>query len=281
LLKEQPVRLANPLFASFVAIVALMLPASRGARAGETPEANGLLDALVSSYPDALVRHDGARLYWRDGTAMDVGDGKENKSFDDLLKNASILDQFRLRYPPGALTTPPALNMDPGRFRNEAFFRKLYGDCKKGDVERNMVNITWLPGTPGETVKGTGKTLRVTKVNGIADKLRQVSDEIDQLPPAIRRAAYPSDGVFNCRPVADTGKMSMHGYAAAVDLNIAMAEYWRWTAKGGPIPYRNRMPQEIVAIFEKHGFIWGGKWYHYDTMHFEYRPELLAVAAAP
>jgi hypothetical protein len=29
------------------------------------------------------------------------------------------------------------------------------------------------------------------------------------------------------------------------------------------------------VIFEKHGFIWGGKWYHYDTMHFEYRPELL------
>ena len=31
-----------------------------------------------------------------------------------------------------------------------------------------------------------------------------------------------------------------------------------------------------LEIFERHGFIWGGKWYHYDTMHFEYRPELLA-----
>jgi hypothetical protein len=37
----------------------------------------------------------------------------------------------------------------------------------------------------------------------------------------------------------------------------------------------NRIPLEIVAIFERHGFIWGGKWSHYDTMHFEYRPELL------
>ena len=27
-------------------------------------------------------------------------------------------------------------------------------------------------------------------------------------------------------------------------------------------------------IFEKYGFVWGGRWYHYDTMHFEYRPEL-------
>ena len=32
------------------------------------------------------------------------------------------------------------------------------------------------------------------------------------------------------------------------------------------------------ARFETHGFIWGGKWYHYDTMHFEYRPELLMTA---
>jgi hypothetical protein len=38
---------------------------------------------------------------------------------------------------------------------------------------------------------------------------------------------------------------------------------------------RNRYPQEIVEIFEKHGFIWGGKWSHFDLMHFEYRPEML------
>jgi len=24
--------------------------------------------------------------------------------------------------------------------------------------------------------------------------------------------------------------------------------------------------------------VWGGKWYHYDTMHFEYRPEILMNA---
>jgi D-alanyl-D-alanine carboxypeptidase len=35
---------------------------------------------------------------------------------------------------------------------------------------------------------------------------------------------------------------------------------------------------EIVRIFEAHGFIRRGKWYHYDTMHFEYRPELIGAA---
>lgn len=43
-------------------------------------------------------------------------------------------------------------------------------------------------------------------------------------------------------------------------------------------PYRNRIPADVVQAFERHGFIWGGRWYHYDTMHFEYRPELLARA---
>ncbi|WP_228384801.1 M15 family metallopeptidase [Campylobacter pinnipediorum] len=30
-----------------------------------------------------------------------------------------------------------------------------------------------------------------------------------------------------------------------------------------------------MDIFEKNGFIWGGRWKHFDTMHFEYRPEFL------
>jgi D-alanyl-D-alanine carboxypeptidase len=38
--------------------------------------------------------------------------------------------------------------------------------------------------------------------------------------------------------------------------------------------------KKMGAIFEQHGFVWGGKWRHHDTMHFEYRPELIAVAKA-
>ena len=258
-------------------VLAAMLTglAWQGARSAEAPRVDDLLDALVSSYPEALARHDGAHVYWHDGTVMDISDGRDGKPFDDLLANASILDQFRLRYPRGRLAEPPAVNVDPGRYRNEAFFRKMYGDCRKGDIERNMAPVRWLPRT-------WGKPVQVTRVNGVAEKLKRVSDEIDVLPAAIKAAAYPIAGVFSCRAVKDTGRPSMHAYAAAIDLNLKTSDYWLWqkTAKGDGIPYRNRMPQEIVDIFEKHGFIWGGKWYHYDTMHFEYRPELLKVSGA-
>ena len=68
----------------------------------------------------------------------------------------------------------------------------------------------------------------------------------------------------------------MHAWGAAIDINTAYADYWLWHRTGGAAPgYVNRIPPEIVAIFERHGFIWGGRWAHFDTMHFEYRPELL------
>jgi hypothetical protein len=69
----------------------------------------------------------------------------------------------------------------------------------------------------------------------------------------------------------------MHSFGIAIDIDADHSDYWRWNRPGrdGTYPYRNRVPREVVDIFEKHGFIWGGAWYHYDTMHFEYRPELL------
>jgi hypothetical protein len=246
-------------------LLAFVLP--QGAKAQST---NAALDALVAAYPDFLVRHDGSAIYWRDGTRMPVGGG-DHKSFDQLLRNASILDQFHLRYPRGALAKPPGINDDPGRFRNEAFFDKMYGNCHRGQVRPHLVAIRWLPRT-------WGKKILVTRINGVASRLAAISAEIDALPARIKRAAYPIAGVSSCRAVADTGKPSMHSYAAAIDLNVRFSDYWRWQRKTRLIPYRNRMPQQIVDIFERHGFIWGGKWYHYDTMHFEYRPELLGMS---
>jgi hypothetical protein len=228
------------------------------------------LDALVAAYPNALAGHDGNSLRWRDGAVMPGSDGAESKSFTELLQHASIVDQFRISYPRGPLEKPPAVDADPGRFRNTAFFTKMYGNCQKGEITPHLASLPWLPGA-------WGKTIRITSVNGVDEHLRAVSAEIDALPDKIKRAAYPTAGTYNCRAVADTGQPSPHSYGIAIDLNLAFSDYWYWRPHDGPIAYRNRMPEEIVDIFEKHGFIWGGKWYHFDTMHFEFRPELLGA----
>jgi hypothetical protein len=60
-----------------------------------------LLDRLVRAYPDALSGHDDKTITWRDGTVMPVDDGVSDKSFDQMPRNASILDQMRLPYPAG------------------------------------------------------------------------------------------------------------------------------------------------------------------------------------
>jgi hypothetical protein len=236
----------------------------------QTVPVSEALDALVAAYPDALARHDGGTLYWRDGTVMPAADGVGDKPFQRLLREPSIVDQFRLPYPRGPLATPPTLDADPGRFRNIAFFKKMYGSCDKGDVSARLVPIVWVP-------NAWGKTVRITSVNRVDERLRAVSAEIDALPDKIKHAAYPIAGTYNCRVVADTGQLSPHAFGIAIDLNTAISDYWYRGPRGGAITYKNRIPNEIVEIFEKHGFIWGGKWYHFDTMHFEYRPELLGM----
>jgi hypothetical protein len=97
-------------------------------------------------------------------------------------------------------------------------------------------------------------------------------------PPAILESGRTViRATYNCRAVAGSQIRSMHAYGAALDINTAFANYWRWDSKSGSEPiWKNRIPIEIVRVFERHGFIWGGYWYHYDTMHFEYRPELLS-----
>ena len=68
-------------------------------------------------------------------------------------------------------------------------------------------------------------------------------------------------------------------YGFAIDIAAAPSHYCirAKPGAGGHIAYRNEIPWEIVRILEAHGFICG-KWYHYDTMHFEYRPELIRAA---
>lgn len=222
------------------------------------------LDALVRAYPDQLTGHDETELIWRDGTRQKIYDGVVDKDFDEKLRSASIVDQLSLPYPRGPLPNPPGPQDDPGRFRNSEFFDRIYGSCETREMRKHLTKLKWLPESGGGSVE-------VTTLNGVADKLRAISDEIERLPAQIKRFAYPSAGAFNCRTVKDTGKRSMHAYGAAIDLNTKFADYWLWSKAG----YRNRFPFEIVAIFERHGFIWGGKWGHFDTMHFEYRPELL------
>ena len=228
--------------------------------------------ALLRAYPQFLERIEGNVLVWTDGTRMTIDDGKGVKSHEALLASPDIKDMFVQPYRSGPMAAPPQRNDDPGRARNAALFDRMYGDCTKGGVAHHLVDVVWLP-------QKWGRRIRVTRVNGVAEKLAAVSAELDQLPARFDRFLFPSAGAYNCRVIAGTTRTSAHGHGIAIDIATGPAHYWQWAGAkaGGAITYRNAIPQEIVEVFERHGFIWGGKWYHYDTMHFEYRPEIIAA----
>ncbi len=244
-------------------------------KSGEAPAPAGgnIASRLKAAYPGLIKDVEGNDVVFADGTRLPLDDGKTNKSFVEWLETPDIEDMFRIPYMPGEAENIPAIDWDPGRARNSAFFAKIYGDCRSAGFSNSLVDAIWLP-------KKSGQKLKVSKINGAAERLNAVSLELDALPASFDVYLVPSAGTYNCRVVAGTKNMSAHGYGIAIDISLKHAHYWRWTkSSGAAVAYKNEIPMEIVRIFEKHGFIWGGKWYHYDTMHFEYRPELIGTPA--
>jgi hypothetical protein len=240
------------------------------------------LQELVGAYPQALAESTKRNiLLWKDGTEMVYDDGIVKQNFEELLAKASLKDQMSMLYPRGWPAQRPEANRDPGRLRHEPFFLKMYGRSSQ-EVERSLEDVAWAPSGPGKTVRFNGR-------NGAAKALESVAVAIDALPPEVKQYVARPAGTFHWRRIAHERRCSPHSFGIAIDFQLPrpVCHYWRWDVKDPAALCRypdavledNRLGQ-IVRIFEEHGFIWGGKWYHYDTMHFEYRPELLLQGRA-
>ncbi|MCD1263508.1 hypothetical protein B5M44_14485 [Shinella sumterensis] len=249
-------------------VAAVFLAACPAAGAAE-PDIAARLKLLVEAYPESLSGVEGNTLIFKDGgPPLEIDDGKV-KDHPTMLASGDVEDSLQQIYPPGPCERKPEVDFDPGRIRSDALMMRLFGASAEA-VGADLVPVAWF-----------GETLRVTKRQGAAAALEKVRDAL-AAKPELKRYLSPSAGVFNWRKVSGAKNMSVHSFGAAIDLNTKFADYWIWSGgKPGRVPtYANKYPLEIVEIFEQHGFIWGGRWYHYDTMHFEYRPELIAIAKA-
>jgi hypothetical protein len=227
--------------------------------------------AIAAVYPTAIASASDDGIVWRDGATMALGEIRTADKAAAIIEQASLGEQFLLVYPltPWSAQSLPA--DDPGRFRNSDFFLKMYGDCRRGEVQRKLRSVIWLP-------KTAPQRLQITTVNGLDRIVEKISDEIEAQPLPIRRAAIHSDGSFVCRTIAGSKQPSMHAFGAAIDLSARLGPYWRWSGLSARSRATHGIPQEIIEIFERNGFIWGGKWFHVDSAHFEYRPELIEYA---
>lgn len=222
---------------------------------------------LIDAYPELQMGYDGRLIKFPDGTSIVYDDAKD-KSFEEKLDNSDIEDMFSLSY--DTLGYPDYL-ADAGRSRCEALFKRMYGGSAL-EVQKHLIKVDWF-----------GQNIQVTKVNNVDIQLAKVAKELS-LYPELRKYLTPAS-TFYWRKVRGANRQSAHSYGIAVDINTKYSDYWLWAnnkaKETDKISYKNRIPVEIVRIFEKYGFIWGGRWYHFDTMHFEYRPEILKTLQIP
>ena len=193
-------------------------------------------------------------------------DDDQKRDFLLKLSDSTLKDVLSQPYDLGPVRRRKKRNDDPGRFRNYVLLGCVYGETR-AEIEKNLVPMEFV-----------GTKIRFNAKNGAVDALRQVSHDLQELLK--RRPAYGwyfknIGGTYAYRKIRDSENLSSHAYGIAIDLRLKKPYYWKNTAaeyeKGEP--WQRTLPRAIVKIFEKYHFIWGGKWNHYDRIHFEYRPE--------
>lgn len=207
--------------------------------------------------------------------ASPPGSGKERGTWSLVLDDGTavpyepdVKELYEIVYPTGAIQPITEVDFDPGRVRVDALMMSTYGKSA-ADVQHALTSV-----------RVGGKWFGVHKK--IAEPLKRVAARIDALHDASLVKFFESPGgTFNWRKIAGTDELSMHAWAIAIDLDTTRSHYWRNEPRNKPLVWKNSYPQAIVDAFEAEGFIWGGRWYHFDTMHFEYRPELLDASCYP
>jgi hypothetical protein len=167
--------------------------------------------------------------------------------------------------------------------RSNYFLDELWQASTRAETESRLVRVTFL-----------GKNTRIHQA--IQEKLAIVEDRIQaaaKIDNTIQTWINNLGSLegYGWRNIADTQARSYHAYGLAVDLLPkslgGKQTYWLWTSQyrndWWNVSYNERYhpPEAVIKAFEANGFIWGGKWPMFDTMHFEYRPEVLFLNGLP
>lgn len=219
-----------------------------------------------------LTRHYVGEVAWREaeGWGLELPDGGfvPWRTPDDDEAAPGLSGLFETPYVTGPITPVDTSDAgpdveEPGRAQLVELYRATYGASRK-EVSRRLAKVRFFG-------------LRYPFHERAAAALQRVVARLEPLVAADRSLApfvRNIGGTWSWRRIAGSASLSAHAWGIAIDLNVERGHYWRWKRRREPLVWRNRYPQAIVDAFEAEGFVWGGRWQHFDTMHFEYRPEL-------
>lgn len=198
-----------------------------------------------------------------------IYDDKINKSHEEKLLNADFQDVLEQVYPLDKNNSILSENFDPGRGRPYELLNEVYGTSKK-EIENNLVNLKYGYTNYQFNSKNNANTSLELALKEVMPLAKTRND--------IASILYPASGTYNYRAIAGTGRLSPHSFGIAIDLKLDDKDYWKWSSKEEGSKRVSQYPKELVEAFENNNFIWGGKWNHFDILHFEYRPEIILKA---
>ena len=185
----------------------------------------------------------------RDSDSLDRAKEAIRTRVDGVVKIKRLAPQ-----PATAVAAPAA---DPvGRAEGDLIGEMTFRILKSGYIEPDPA---WVE---ANIATGTVPILgRVTCHRLVFPQLAAALAEIEQ--EGLARRIRPSDfgGCYVPRFIGRDPRrgLSMHAFGLALDLNVS-TNY---------LGTRGDMDPRVVAIFEKWGFGWGGRWSTPDPMHFE------------
>jgi hypothetical protein len=221
----------------------------------------GVVDVERDETSVYVITENGSRLIYDDFEVKDF----ETDVLPDLQDTMQVLYYFG--GVDGRSTT------DPGRIKPYTLLDALYGH-EKAEIADDLQKVAFF-----------GQNLNMNTLYGADEALAAAVAELGPLMSADKSTVpyiTPSSGTWNYRLISGTTVLSLHAYGIAIDFKFNSYDYWRWiktdAQEAVAIERIANYPDAIYAIMEKYGFIWGGKWMHYDTVHYEYRPELIFKA---
>lgn len=241
---------------------------------------SSFIDDIKYINNDWLITLSGVDLYWANGKLLppdkkpdenkyrSYGFYKYPDELPEIIKepDAETLERFS-RYADNRMNLK----------RDNTFLETLYNGQSLKEIQKHLKVINFLG-------------FRVEVHESIIDRYYAIDKEIKEAAlkdSEIKQflSSLDSASTFIWRDIENSKSKSYHSFGIAVDINPKKLGnkqiYWKWTSnyneKWYSVPYSERwmVPSKIVEIFEKYGFIWGGKWVVFDNMHFEYRPEIL------